>query len=212
MGTRYQAILDYLKIKYHGADNQGGVIALLRRWQYTHAIIASPTATHYYWLAYLSKLPKLTKLRILCEKPLVTDSLQRLVSLHEDTKLDLTMTYQYKYVNILEEASKITHYNFYNHGKDGLAWDCIQLIGLTKYRIELKEDSPIWNMGLNGRDVLRDSIDESYIRFIRAWLDGSENQDFNWLVDLHKKTDYLQNKVKTDGKYHSLNWDPSKDK
>lgn len=216
IGRRYQAVLRHLDIEhtcYDIVDHPLDVIeeGLLFNC-YTHIIIATPTNTHYGWLSWFNEYTTIA--RILCEKPLST-SLQE-VEVICNSSLDLTMVCNYKYALKRSSrfagrpATKNTSYSFYNHGGDGLAWDCIQLIGLAEGDIQLSEDTPIWECRINGYKILKDSIDYTYIDMIREWVPGKDVQNKDDLLDMHKKTHYLQGLV-NNGKYQSVDWDSNKD-
>ena len=74
--------------------------------------------------------------------------------------------------------------------------------------ILLEEDSPTWYVKTNGKNIESSTINRSYVDFVESWLNGEGKQDIDELLDLHIKTAKLQNKVKFDGKYHSLDWNP----
>ena len=225
MGRRYEAILNYLDIPSRGYDNfvanksNGKDIAyratvprgfLGGHEGVTHIIIATPTDNHYWWLKELSQANR--KIRILCEKP-ITKDLNEMLEI-AGMGLDLTMMYQYKEMGTVCTSNnpRTSYYNFYNHGKDGLAWDCIQLIGMAERDILLEEDSPVWHVKTNGNTIESATVNESYMHFVESWLNGEEKQDIDELLDLHIKTAKLQNKVKFDGKHHSLDWNSSSHK
>ena len=99
------------------------------------------------------------------------------------------VTFESQMINAsqVEDKRKYKSYwNYFNSGKDGLKWDCIQIIGMAEKKPLLKNDSPTWTCLINGYEVERDSIDRSYIRMIEHWL---ENPRWNYdnLLTIHKK-------------------------
>jgi len=213
MGKRYQAVLSHLGKKHSCFDTHYMMDMVIRDsllvGNYTHVIIATPTHTHYDWLYFFHI--NAPNIKILCEKPIVKSSKQMIEI--ATWNLDLTMTFQYKYAARGRTAiGGASSYNHYNHGTDGLAWDCIQLIGLSTGSINLREDSPDWVMYLNDHEVDRNKVDQSYVLFVHAWIYNIEVQHIDDLVEIHNKTEQLNKKVLYDGKNHNLDWDPSTDK
>jgi len=211
MGRRYQAILTKLGVPYLCKDRETketDLISLLEDDKdIDHVILTTPTDTHYNLLKLLKNWPDL---RILCEKP-ISKNLNELIEIGE-WKLDITMMYQYKYVETEENPdARGCHYVYYNHGSDGLVWDNIQLVGLAEDYLYLRENSPVWDMNINGKKVKRESVDNAYVKFVDAWLCEEEVQEIDALVDLHIKAARLQQKVTYNGKYHSLDLDTGAD-
>ena len=203
-----------MRLNHTGIDidhSRGDVRRILEKEKISHVIIATPTHTHYGWLTFLKDFDGI---RILCEKP-ITKNLGELLEII-GWGLDLTMMYQYLHakINATEKnPSSLTSYNFYNHGNDGLVWDCIQLIGLADGEISLREDSPTWETRINGRKVYPGSINNSYVEFLNDWIygDSAEEQSQEDLLELHEKAYKLQEKVIYDGRHNSLHWHPGQD-
>lgn len=185
MGRRYQSILSHLDKDFHVADiehTEDQIIELVKRSE--GVIIATPTETHAGLVAALSPLRK----PILCEKP-ISKNMDELKACLLQVKTDQTpfsMVYQYK---SLANPYRLgwSHYNYFRHGNDGLAWDCIQIIGLARQQLELEETSPIWRCSINGEALDLSSMDYAYIAFIRDWL-KLPNQDLGQLLATHEKT------------------------
>jgi hypothetical protein len=134
-------------------------------------IIATPTFAHYDLIKFYAKFGK----PILCEKP-ICKSLDKLKELLALPGIDLSMVNQYAFARLdmfgfsetLAYKGK-TSYNYYSTGKDGLFWDCINIIGLAEYDWEIRNDSPVWYCQINGWPINRTEIDISYVEMLKAW-------------------------------------------
>ena len=173
IGSRYCAILKYLGVDWVGVDIQGTV-------EYddiTHAIIATPTETHY------EKILQIASLgidNILCEKPLVQDL--KLFPYFNGIRsaLDIRMVCNWKYA--LPPGALDIHYANYNTGKDGTGWDCIQLIYLAR-NLTIDTEQPFFSCKTVDptcnckKDISLTDIEQSYITMIKHWLelDGFKN-------------------------------------
>ena len=181
MGRRYQAILRSLGVPVQRHDVPGqasGVYArdLARYHDVTGIIIASPTNTHADYVRGLALLG----LPILCEKPLSTD----LATVAELLRVPgpLAMMAQYQCLDHGDTEGD-TAYDFYHSGSDGLAWDCIQLLGLARGPVSLKAESPIWRCTLNGRRLSLDDVGTAYVDFVAHWLqdpDSNRAETLRW--------------------------------
>ena len=179
MGKRYQAILKHLSQPFEGWDPKHGT-APCHPEKYSRFIIASPTDTHLGWVKALDQYGK----PILCEKPLSKDlgEVEEILK----CKSELTMMMQYTW---LFDRYSFGHssYNYYQHGPDGLIWDCFQIIALARHEVELKEDSPIWKCVINGKPIRRGDMDEAYVGFVSAWLKGIVPAAKQRLLEWHRK-------------------------
>lgn len=185
MGRRYTAILRELGHKVYGADIDDPQLDLN---QFDGFIIATPTSTHLEYIDFLKPFNK----PILCEKPIINkaEDLPKLVELMQE-RVDISMVSQYDYY-LLSEAKMKTVYNYYNHGKDGLAWDCINIIWPAKDQIILNEYSPIWECVINGMCLNLGKMDQAYIDNIKAWISGETKYSTGLIYDKHCKViDYL---------------------
>lgn len=147
-------------------------------------IIATPTHLHEEHLRLIGMMRGQTTgtgLRVLMEKPaaMTLDGVKRMRKFAKERCLDLCMVNQYQYAlehaataqgKDPEEANGTTFYDYYMSGTDGLAWDCIQLIGLAKGRIKLSNQSPVWRCAINGIVLNRSDIDQSYVDMIMDFL------------------------------------------
>jgi len=202
MGTRYKAILKYLGVNYSCYDS-----ALENTYykelpvynHYSHIIIATPTSTHY---GYINSIGANYKGAVLCEKPIVIGSKI------DFPVQDLSMVFQYAYLafkNPIEELNAdnmdfhlddvYSIYNYFRSGKDGLIWDCLQIIALHKGSIDnlmLKNSSPEWNCILNNKRLSLSNMDNAYVLAIKDWLTGNRF-DLSVIKKAHQKVEqYIQ--------------------
>lgn len=186
MGKRYRAIFDHLHINYRIVDTDtepanGETDAFL---------VVTPTDTHMRVCADLLQWKK----PVLCEKPVVRNlpQLRLLVGFYEAQKVPFSMIMQYREL-IKTKSSGQSWYNYFNHGKDGLAWDCMQTLALAKGEVTLGENSPFWNCQINGEQLHIAEMDGAYISFIRKWLDDPGYNSEN-VVKAHESVErYLRN-------------------
>jgi hypothetical protein len=181
MGKRYQAILSYLGKSYECMDIHNCERSDL--WQKASSfVIATPTPTHLKLIRMCIPFGK----PILCEKPLSTDTQALLETLHEvkASQVNLTTMFQYQMMGI--GTSGHSHYDYFRHGNDGLAWDCFQIISLAKGEISLGETSPVWRCTINGNPLYFQAMDWAYIKFVEKWL-MDPGQDPSFLADCHYK-------------------------
>jgi len=158
MGRRYMAILKYLGVETIGMDidqPQNKYVGFDR------AIIATPSENHFYWCKFFTNERK----PFLCEKPVVTNLLQMRMLVDNNLVSWGRMVCNWAFVNpdILKPESNQVQYSNYNTGKDGLAWDCIQLIYLADGMPELSTTSPYLDCQINGTRVHEGHIAMSYV-------------------------------------------------
>jgi hypothetical protein len=185
MGQRYQAILRYLQLDSVGVDQNHSEKEILRAAMRSEGvIIATPTSTH----VELSRLLLKAKKPVLCEKPITKNvaELKELMAQYEAEKVPYRMVYQYR---MLLNPDRIggTFYDYFKHGSDGLIWDCLQIIGLGRSDIRLKEKSPVWSCRINGQPLRLDHMDAAYIGYVQSWLRKPE-QDRGEIIAIHEKT------------------------
>lgn len=185
IGTRYQAVLRYLDKPFVVADVEHSQAQTLEMAKKSDGvIIASPTDSHSDWIHALSPLRK----PILCEKPVCKDlsELSRVLMRVSGDKTPFKMVFQYSIFD--DPGSKgWSHYNYFRTGKDGLVWDCIQIVGLARGRLELENDSPIWRCILNGKAVDFSAMDAAYIHMMRQWF-REPSHDPGMIRAIHEKT------------------------
>lgn len=182
MGSRYKAILEHLGHNVYGSDVNYMSVCNDPIDGY---IICTPTKQH---LADLIEYGKEEK-PILCEKPITTHLIDLEFFDKRYTKIHhlITVVNQYKYL-IKPNYLGATHYNYFKTGGDGLAWDCVNIIGLAKEEFTLNNTSPVWNCYINGEKLDIAEMDWAYIRMVINWL---ENPVSNWeyIMDSHRKVD-----------------------
>lgn len=183
MGRRYSAVLSYLREPYYAVDRESSPAAIKSfASRASRILICTPTETH---LGIIKRLMTLGK-PILCEKPICKnlDDLNELMSSvrHFGTKLNMVMQYTEL---VSSNGAGDSEYDYFRHGNDGLAWDCLQIIALAKGHLSLREDSPVWKCKINGQTLDLSSMDMAYVNHIRRWIGGGMSQDLNWLYDIH---------------------------
>jgi hypothetical protein len=190
MGKRYQSIFRYLGVGFHAMDvgyTDAQVDAAVSASQ--GVVIATPTGTHSRIIQRLAPLRK----PILCEKPVIQDTaeLKQVLELLADARTPFRMMFQY---SVLSEPGRIgrTSYNYFRHGSDGLVWDCMQIIGLARGPISLREESPVWSCVINGQTLNSRHMDAAYIAYVQTWL-RSPAQASAQIQEIHDKTrDYAE--------------------
>lgn len=175
MGKRYCAILRYLKEDVITAD----IGDPWWEWEFDRVIIATPTDHHYNDI----NLARVKGKPILCEKPISKDraELEYLCSVPD---LDIRMVSNWKYaINLaLTRAQKVAiegemeiEYSYYDSGKDGFFWDCIQLIHLAG-QFKYDRTRPAFEAKVNGLDVTLEHIHASYVLMVSEWLHGDKGK------------------------------------
>ncbi len=190
MGCRYTAILKHLGHEVYGTDIGDSVIPNLD--EFDAFIVATPTETH---LAILNTLLD-CKRPVLCEKPIVANedltSLYAFIEKAKRAKMQLTMVSQYDYL-VNNNATGRTHYNYFKSGKDGIAWDCINIIYHANDAIVLKTKSPVWMCMINNHKLKLQDMDYAYIDMIRTWLMHPYEPQYDRIIKAHKKVvEYLK--------------------
>jgi hypothetical protein len=185
MGKRYQAILKYLGASYLPIEVNDKIPKMV----FDGAIIATPTDTHKGLIKQFHNMP------ILCEKPVCKSLLELNETLDycRDNNVHFTMMNQYA---LLDDPNSTgpTSYNFYNTGKDGIYWDCLQIIGLARTTIDIKNQSPYWHCWLNGKKINIAMMDHAYIDFVKKWLTFQKFQSLDYLREIHYRThEYASN-------------------
>ncbi len=185
MGQRYQAILRYLHMDFEGVDENHSQREILQAAMRSQGvIIATPTPTH----TELCRLVLKAKRPVLCEKPVTKNiaELKELMAQFDADKVSFRMVYQYR---LLVNPDRIggTFYDYFKHGADGLIWDCLQIIGLGRSDIKIREKSPIWSCRINGQALRLDHMDAAYIGYVQAWL-RRPAQDTREIIAIHEKT------------------------
>lgn len=191
MGRRYTAILNWLGhhvLPIEVDDSFGESLAACE--DADAIIVASPTETHVDICRGLLHLEK----PILCEKPITKNvfELNRfLETLKHFPETRFQMVNQYKYMT-MPGVEGLTKYDFYNSGKDGIYWDCINIIGLAKGEVKILDKSPFWQCQINGFPLSRGKIDHSYIEMITDWL-LSPFDNLEYIYESHLKVHGMLN-------------------
>jgi hypothetical protein len=172
MGRRYISICNYLDIPCIGCDFDE--IPPYSDKFTTHFIIATPTDTHEKILKSICELKK-HSCKILCEKPINTTGYLSVLDDIKESGHEIFMVNQYAYYShLIYESNGVTSYNYYNSGKDGIFFDCIQLIHLAKDEIKLSNNNPIWDASINGVKLDRETIDLCYVKMIKDFYSNGE--------------------------------------
>lgn len=154
----------------------------------TGIILCTPTETHFELLKQLIPLKK----PILCEKPVTKniEEMEQIADLVLQHSTPFRMVCQYTMLTNSEDFG-LSHYDYYNHGADGLVWDCFQIIGLANSGVSLEEKSPIWDCAINGRKLSLADMDRAYIDYVAKWL-KEPNQDINEILEIHRKVNSFE--------------------
>jgi hypothetical protein len=185
MGLRYKAIFKYLSIPTLGVDlDDSPQSRRLKIKQSEGFVIATPTADHMGLIHEL--LPE--KKPILCEKPVVksVEEIKLIRERVEKESVPFRMMFQY---SLLADRGRVgkSRYDFFRHGSDGLVWDCLQIIGLARGEVELREESPIWSCVINGKPLSIGAMDAAYVAYVQRWLKKPE-QDMGMIQAIHERT------------------------
>jgi hypothetical protein len=180
MGQRYRAILKYLKEPFEGYDTARGCAPSRPMYEYDRFIVATPTSTHHDLVLELGRLNK----PILCEKPLSKDLKEVLAMMNAASNLSVMM--QYRKLVDSDNTPGLSWYDYFRHGNDGLVWDVFQIIALAKSDVVIREDSPVWNCGINGEQLSLANMDAAYVRAVDDWLMGEKISDLD-IFRYHRK-------------------------
>lgn len=191
MGKRYQAILNYLGRTFLPVDIETSKDIFKHTARVVDgAIIASPTKTHF---TYISELFPL-KIPILCEKPVTKDPGELGAILDGCWEYETPLRMMYQYSMLTEPNDKgDSEYDYFRSGKDGLVWDCLQIIGLSKSEPYLRSTSPVWKCSVNGRKLSLSDMDRAYVDYVQQWF-KTPNQDPSEISDIHQKTQEMAKK------------------
>lgn len=195
MGKRYQAILKWLRIPYVGIDQFHTADYVQKTLsESSRIILCTPTENHF---SYLEKLIPIGN-PILCEKPISKslNEINKIFKLVEKYKVDFSMTFQYSELVPPNQEPGDSHYNYFRSGKDGIFWDCLQIIALAKGAIAISNESPAWSCMINNQRLFLGDMDSAYLSFVRKWTNGLIKQDLDHLYRIHEKTDHLSRKAK----------------
>lgn len=171
IGRRYAAILDFYQVPFTVFDKD----LTVPKWSlFEKVIIATPTNTH---LEVLSTIPK--SKTVLCEKPVDKDPNKI------PNRKNLYVVNNYLYLmrseGFLIDGNRIESitYDFYNTGKDGVLWDCCQLIYLDP-DADIKTRSPFWRLEVNGQEVSYYNLERSYAQMLLDFVEDKTDNLWNW--------------------------------
>lgn len=195
MGQRYRALLENIGIDVVGIDSTlgtdlgfynlnkterskltGNGFTPLKDIKYDKAIIATPTNTHYDEAVKLAILGK----PFLCEKPVSKNpaDIDDIIGTCKITNTDARMVCNWAFTCDDRKWNAGGHevfYDCYNTGRDGLHWDCIQLIYLAKNdRYKLNNKSPFFEATIDKQGITLQDIQWSYHRMLTAWIHTPE--------------------------------------
>ena len=192
MGARYRSILQYLGEQFVGSDIALGMTEgeiFKKTANAERIILCTPTENHYQWLQKLVPLGK----PILCEKPITKslEELENIFNLLKNYETEFSMTFQYSELVRPRVSNWKSEYNYFRTGKDGLYWDCLQIIALAQGEVILGNDSPVWKCIINGERINFTDMDIAYLNFVRKWLTGLIKQTPDMLFSIHEKTERI---------------------
>lgn len=197
MGIRYTSILMSLGHDVY-VDDVGMEKDVIPYDKINGVVIATPTDTHYEIIKKYHNLN--ASWPILCEKP-ISKNLDDVMELCEMPDLELTMINQYAYAAQFVPVSvknKMSTWDFVHSGKDGLHWDCINIIGLhedASIPVLVRRASPNWTCIINGKILSLDDIDRGYYEMIEDWANQSNGSlfdmrqysDVSYIIKSHKR-------------------------
>ena len=190
MGKRYTAILRSLNIDYVGCDPYDNEAIKEGMKVSDGVIIATPTCTHIDLLREFMHYGK----PILCEKPFTTNIVELMKFHAESTEYHNLISMVNQYALLWHRDSEgETFYNYFKTGNDGLAYDCVNLIGQARGKVEVLDDSPIWMCQINGQKLHLSDIDMSYISMILSWTKGMF-KNYDYAIQAHAAVEkYITN-------------------
>jgi hypothetical protein len=161
IGTRYQAVLKYLKVPYHIFDPNFGHNNT-HAGEFDHAIIATPTGTH---IGYCDEFGRLG-IPFLCEKPVSKDleSIKPLIKYNGY----VVNNYAFSFGEFATDSCKI-RWNYFNHGSDDLETDCCQLLMLDRHAV-LLDNSPVWDCWNGDSRLSYGDLEYGYVEMIENFL------------------------------------------
>lgn len=194
MGRRYAAIVRYLghNVREYDQEDDSDDFCGEIPW-HDGIIVATPTDTHAKWVRRMLGYDA----PVLVEKPLSTNLDEALGLCHRARNEDccLSMVNQYRYLIGKGDVGP-TVYDYWNHGRDGLAWDCISVVALAEGSLELREKSPIWTCVINGRKLSPATMDHAYIEMVRSWIERPAS-DLDYIEAAHRKVqEYIDGRWK----------------
>lgn len=214
IGRRYAAVLRELGEPFIVHDKEDNPQLIEHLAAADHAIIATPTETHFDYILTLER----ARIPYLCEKP-VTKKIAEAEMLFQHCSMGFVVNnWAFLSTNAeLTHTGKLKHltYDFYNTGRDGLLWDVCQLVYLaqiTQAKLEVRRFSASWDVTWNDFEVPYRWIEMSYLQMVRAFLENDPRMLWNMKrgCEMTKTVHRLIEKAKGED-YEGFNWDPAKD-
>jgi hypothetical protein len=133
-------------------------------------------------------------LPILCEKPISTNMARVIsaIAFCKHTETPLSMVNQYCMLTSPDDVGE-SYYDYWNHGRDGLLWDCISVVALARGELRLGEESAVWKCCINGRKLSPADMDMAYIEMIRDWT-ANPLPAFEYIEMAHNKVQQFARK------------------
>lgn len=200
MASRYKAILNHFRVNVTGHDLGPHCTPHLSSIAEARAladgfIICTPTDTH---LDEIEKHLYYDK-PILCEKPLVCDSvkLEGFLEIHKEKKHLITMINQYSYIDGKDYWDKSigTYYSYFKSGTDGIYWDTINIIGQAEGKVRVDNESPVWTCFINNQRLSIEDMDMAYLSMLCHWMIKPEG-NMAYALEAHKKVEKILNEPK----------------
>lgn len=194
MGRRYTAVLKFLGHEIIPIDVEESLRD--RQSAYRRAdgiLIATPTDDHVRRIFEIGDVGS-RHVPILCEKPIATDlvDVRRVVNWARQSGFNLQMVNQYEHIDgYSSEFRGKSFYRYFNSGKDGLGFDCINILGLATDGIELSNESHVWRCRLNGSYLKLKDMDHAYLAMVESWL-KRPIPNLDYILHAHQKAhDYV---------------------
>ena len=191
IGRRYAAILKNLKANFDIYDITVRTEPKFEK--YDAFIIASPTDTH---LDYLKKL-QVYQRPILCEKPVSKTP----GDIPEIDNAFVVCNYFYVAQMLNIQPPYKIFYDFYNTGKDGMYWDCCQLIYMDP-KMKLRMNSHRWNLNINDNWIKFRNLEEAYFRMISDFIYG-KYENLWTLKDAKKMSQAVVDRMRREKEYEN---------
>ena len=179
MARRYKAICDFYEIPSIGFDLNNIKDISQYKDQIKSILIATPTETHMDLIFSLGEMGK----PILCEKPISKSmaEIERLMS----SGLSVKMVNQYEYLYDPKSHGP-SCYRYWNSGKDGIKWDCINIIGLAEEEPTIRNDLPFWTCMINGKELELSDMDGAYAEMIQDFY-RNPTSDLEYIKKAHSR-------------------------
>lgn len=155
IGSRYAQICKYYAIDHEVID----IDSKSDLFSFEKYIICTPTHTH------VGFLHALQGKKVLCEKPVDYDP--RNIPDYPN----MWTVCNYKYVTDAFPKPYFIEYDYYKTGPDGLYFDLAQILYLDP-QAKINNQSPKWNMKVNGKVIPYREVEKSYIRMIHDFSEG----------------------------------------